>query len=91
MNSIDDEANLKLTKYSQKTLYTGYLTWGKNTCVRTWELKRGEGICSRGVYFWELMVIAFLAQGTILWNQLHVGYKLLCGNAKTQLAGKLRM
>ena len=29
---------------------------GENTYLRTWGLKREEGICSRGVYFLELTV-----------------------------------
>ena len=27
---------------------------GENTFVRTWKLKRGEGVCSKGAYFQEL-------------------------------------
>ena len=48
--------NQKLTKYFQKTLDARRLHGGKNTYVRTWGLKRGEGVCSKGVYFRELTV-----------------------------------
>ena len=49
-----------LTKSSLKacpedTRYRAF-TREKNTYVRTWELKRGEGACSKEVYFRELVV-----------------------------------
>ena len=28
----------------------------ENTYVRTWGLERGEGVCSKEAYFWELTV-----------------------------------
>ena len=51
------ELNQKLTKHSQKTFDSiGAFTRGKNTYVRTWGLKSGEGVCSKEEYFRELMV-----------------------------------
>ena len=52
---LTTELNQKLTKAHQEdTQYGVYMQ--KNTCVRTWGLKRGEGVCSKGAYFWELTV-----------------------------------
>ena len=47
------ELNQKLTKNIPKTLHEAF-TWRENTYVRTWRLKRGEGICSKGAHFQEL-------------------------------------
>ena len=52
--------NQKLTKaYPEDTRY-GAFTRGKSTYVRTWGLKRGEGVCSKGEYFRKLMVHAYM-------------------------------
>ena len=41
-------------------IYTGHLYEGKISLpimyVRNWGLKRGEGVCSKGVYFSEFTV-----------------------------------
>ena len=52
MNLIDNGAKPKAHyKHSQKTLDAGHLHGGK---MRTWGLKKGEGICSKEPYFREL-------------------------------------
>ena len=50
------ELNQKLTKACREDAQYGAFTCGKNTYVRTWGLKRGEGVCSKGAYFRELTV-----------------------------------
>ena len=44
--------------HAQKTLDTTHLREGKIPYARSWELKRGEGICSKGGVFQELTVCA---------------------------------
>ena len=50
------ELNQKLTKAHHEDARYGVFTRRKNTYVRTWGLKRGEGVCSKGAHFRELMV-----------------------------------
>ena len=55
---------LKLTESMPRSrrclLRTGHLYKGKISLptmyVRNWGLKRGEGVCSKGIYFWEFTV-----------------------------------
>lgn len=51
MNSVDDRAKPKAR--SIRGVHTG-----ENTNVRTWGLKRGKGVCSKEVCFFELMVVS---------------------------------
>ena len=53
--SIDDGQNL--TKAFPEDAQYGAFTRGKITYVRTWGLKRGDGVCSKGVLAW--MVVCF--------------------------------
>lgn len=62
-NTIDNELNQKPSKRRRsipeddtRRAQYGVLTWEKNTYVRTWGLKRGEGVRSKGAYFWEVKV-----------------------------------
>ena len=56
-NTLTTKLNQKLTKAD--TSY-GTFTRRKKTYVITWGLKRGEGVYSKGAYFRELMVFAFV-------------------------------
>ena len=55
-------------KYAQKMLATGCLHEGKIT-VRSWELKRREGVCAKGTHFWELMVHVLSLLGCCSYTQ----------------------
>ena len=50
------ELTQKLTKAFPEDARYGAFTQGKITYVRTWGLKRGEAVCSKGAYFQELTV-----------------------------------
>ena len=50
------ELNQKLTKAFPEDAQYRAFTLGKNTYIRTWGLKRGEGVCLKGAYFRELTV-----------------------------------
>ena len=52
-NSIDDTAKPKAHLAFQEDARYGTFTQGTNTYVRTWGLKRGEGVCSKGAYIRE--------------------------------------
>ena len=55
MNTINDGAKSK--PHSQRrSILAIYMR--KNTYIKTWRLKRREGICSKGAYFWELTLHA---------------------------------
>ena len=48
---IDDDLNQKLTKHSPEDARYWAFTREENTYVRTWGLKTGEGVCSKGGLF----------------------------------------
>ena len=49
------ELNLK---HAQKTLDTGVFIWGEKYLCKNLGVKEGEGVSSKGPYFWELTVMA---------------------------------
>ena len=66
-NTVDDGAKPKvLLKACPGDTQYGAFTRGKNILCKNFGVKEGEGVCSKGAYFRELMVHTYTKQSFVI-------------------------